>query len=185
MFHTSLPRSSHPTSIPIHLQEHLLDVVKKHWLKETFISFTPSQTQFFIFVLCFLLFHSFDSLNLSATSISSFWCSSVAMGSVTVTPNQLCVYLLSVHSVPPPLILTIPQTSWGVSQFLLCKQTICLQLFNNYFTSLFRNTGWQFPDPLQLTMFRFSPLLPDWRTTSSVDPELPLLTKILLSRKQL
>lgn len=39
----------------IHLQKDLLDIMEKHWLKRTIISFTPDQIKFYIFLSYFLL----------------------------------------------------------------------------------------------------------------------------------
>lgn len=64
------------------------------------------------------------------------------------------------------------------------NQTICLQLFNNYFPSLSRNIGWQLPDSLQPIKLRPTPTT--WpEVASSVGPELPLPTKTSLSIKVL
>lgn len=66
-----------------------------------------------------------------------------------------CMHSFS-HCLPCLCSSPSPNLPRKISQLLLCNQIICLQPFNTYFPNLFRNTGRQPPDPLQLIKSRRS-----------------------------
>lgn len=148
--------------------------------KRDLIPFTQDQTQFFTCVLYFLLFFSLLLCSSLLPLMPHFDSTVLAMGLVTVTPNQFYVFSPQLTlSLPPPFLLPILQLSWEISA-PLCNQVISLQPPNSYFPNqdsnhLIRNSCSRQASPTAT-----------WQSAlSSVDPELAPPTNALLIRKQL